>query len=227
MLKTILKSILYFALFPLLGLWSFVGNVYAQADFEGVVHYRISIEALDDKVKEYDLMQFYGDKAQFSFKKGNYKWDFEQSTIESQTYNHKENKVYDKFFKNDTLYWTNAADEIEDILQENPIKTDTKVKILGKPCQLLTVNTKFIKTGEKRGRMYFFASGYKVSPALLAKHRFNNMNYIYDKMKAVPLQIIVLHKSYRIIYEAYKIDFKPLKDEIFSIPKKAKVKKMK
>ena len=79
-----LKKLFYLALFPIFGLSGFM---YAQADFEGVVHYVISIEALDDKVKEHDLMQFYGDKAQFSFKKGNYKWNFEQSTIESQTYN--------------------------------------------------------------------------------------------------------------------------------------------
>ena len=61
-----LKKILCLALFSIFGL---VGFMYGQADFEGVVHYKISIEVLDEKVKEYDLMQFYGDKAQFSLKK--------------------------------------------------------------------------------------------------------------------------------------------------------------
>ena len=201
-------------------------DLQAQQFFEGVVHYHHIIEAKDSTANEFLLINFYGNSSKFYFKEGNYRWDFQESELEYQVYNQKENKVFDKYHKNDTLYWTAASEQIEDLVQDFAPKASSG-QILDLPMMVYNVKSQFFYNEEVRGRMYYFSPKYALNPAWFKQHKLNNLDAIYARTKAIPLRIVVLYPNYRVTYLAIKVEAKPLDKSLFEINKKATLKQVK
>ncbi len=211
-MKNFLKALTIFCL---------LFNTYSQAQntsFEGKVYYRHFVELKDTTKSEWDIIMFYGSESNLYIKDGQYRWDFVNSALEQEIYVSEENKVYSKYQKNDTLYWEHANEPAEEILQTFPIK-ENNTEIMGKMCDLLMIKSKLMGSQEIRGRMYYFSDDYPLDPKHFTQLKVNNQNVIYDKMQAIPLQIIVLHKEYRVIYKAFGVEEKTLDAQLFKLDK--------
>jgi hypothetical protein len=199
----------------------------AQKSFEGIITYRHLIDIKDTtlKAKEMDLTLQFGIASTLHISsKGNYKWFFDTSTLTSQMYLYENNMLYDQFLKNDTLYFTEASKVNEHVLEES-IKP-SKTKILGKNCNLLLLKTQSRKTGNITGKAYYYTSDYRVDARAFSKFKMNSIDKVFKVTQAVPLQIILIFKGYRIIYEATKIEEKKVDLKLFELKGK-KTKQMK
>lgn len=195
------------------------GNTNAQI-FEGYVKYIHHLEVTDTTVAKNDVFLAYnfGSSSILYIKGTDYYWTFAGCRMESQTYLSSSNLLYEKYPKNDTLYTHSAGVENEVILKEE-IK-ESKLSILGNPCQLLTVKSKFPKENAIRGRMFYFSKKYPLHPDFFKRFKMNNNNLIFARMRHLPLRFTMIYPTFRITYHAIEVKETKVDPKLFDLGKK-------
>ncbi len=208
----------------LLLLWAYAMLGKAQI-FEGYIKYAHRVEVTDTTLQKNDFLIAYefGSKSTLYIKGSNYYWKFDDCKRESQIYINSSATLYDKYPKNDTLFSSSAAFENEIIIQMET-KT-TKMNVLGEPCELLTVKSKFIKEQQIRGRMFYYSKKYPLHPDFLKNFKMNNNNEIFAKMGYVPLRFVFIYPGFRVTYFATEIKRSKVDDSLFDVSRK-KVKSL-
>ncbi|MCS6796442.1 MAG: hypothetical protein RMJ97_02970 [Raineya sp.] len=205
--------------FLIIFLW--VCAIFAQAQiFEGYIKYAHRVEITDTTLQKNDVFIAYdfGNKSTLYIKGGNYHWQFENCRREYQIYINNTATLYDKYPKNDTLFSSSANLENEVIIEMNTKKS--QVSVLGEPCELLTVKSKFIREQQVRGRMFYYSKNYPLHPDFLKNFKMNNNNEIFAKMGYVPLRFVFLYPGFRVTYFALEIKRTKVEDSLFDVSKK-------
>lgn len=205
-------------------LWAYAMSGKAQI-FEGYIKYAHRVEITDTTLQKSDFLIAYefGSKSTLYIKGSNYYWKFEDCKRESQIYINNSAMLYDKYPKNDTLFSSSATFENEVIVQMETKKS--KMNVLGEPCDLLTVKSKFIKEQQMRGRMFYYSKKYPLHPDFLKNFKMNNNNEIFAKMGYVPLRFVFIYPGFRVTYFATEIKQSKVDDSLFDVSKK-KVKSL-
>ena len=208
MKKTLITTI-FIALF-------FAG--YAQY-FEGEIIYNNKFTSKFPNVTGEQMGKIIGTKQEYFIKGGNYKSFTDGTSITTQFYDYKTNRLYNKSHKSDTLYWFDASVNTDDVISFEIIKS--KEKILGIDCDALILKTKSGTT------TFYYSSKYKVNSTLYAKHNYGNWYYFINKSEALPLKTVIENKQF--IMESTATEVKPmdLGNNYFDIPINTPIKQSK
>lgn len=186
--------------------------------FEGTINYAHYIEITDTTLLKQDMKYslFFGSASALSIRNGDYIWRFANSTMESQMYLSSSGTIYEKFAKNDTLYTSHVANNHNEVIIQEEIKP-SQLLTLNEKCQVMMVKSKFLKTGEKRIRMFYFSRKYPLSPDFYSRYKVNTNHMIFSKIKNLPLRFTIIYPAFRITYIATSIKQEKLDIKMFGI----------
>ncbi|WP_230680404.1 hypothetical protein [Pontibacter sp. 172403-2] len=134
-----------------------------------------------------------------------------------QLYNESENRIYNKMASSESVYWMDAGQTDDEVLE---VKINKGVaEVLGYTCDELVLTC---KSGLQK---YYFNSQLALDPQLFARHKFGNWSAYVSLAKALPLKSIIENKQF--VYESVAVDIKPMQldKNIFVLEKGMKVEK--
>jgi hypothetical protein len=190
--------------------------VFAQS-FEGEIIYANTYKSLIPGLSDEQLTKLLGSKEEYFISGGNYKTTSNGAVITMQLYDYKTNRLYNKTPKTDTLYWNDAAVNVDSVLSYE-VKKNAAV-ILGYQCDEMILHTK--------GGTYafYFTDKLPVDIAKFRNHHFGNWAFYTSKSKSLPLKSIVETNQFRM--ESTVLEVKPLKlsKDYFAVDAKTPVAK--
>ena len=185
------------------------GRLAVGQTFEGEIEYantfKSNIKGLTDK----QLEAFVGSKQQYFIKGGCYKSVTNGQTIVMQLYNNKNNRLYNKSLKSDTLYWFDGSVNTDTVLSHT-IKKDAGV-ILGHPCDAIILKT---VTGTTT---LYYNKGYLLDVTKYTKHKYGNWAFYTAKAGALPLKMVIENNQFTMESTAIEIRQLQIKDDFFDI----------
>lgn len=185
--------------------------------FEGEIVYTNTYKSKNPKLKEQQLTRMLGSVHNYFIKDGDYKTVTNAMFAQWQLYINKDNKVYNKMASSDTLFWYDA-EEYDDQLLNSKINKNA-VTILGYVCDEL------ILTCVSGVQKYYFNARLRVDSRFFAKHKFGNYYNYISRANAVPLKMIIEDHDFIIESVAKEIIPKKLDKSLFALPANAKTAK--
>ena len=192
------------------------GSSYGQS-FEGKITYQNTYKSKVPNMTDEQLKSAMGESQIYLIKGGNYRSDLDSDQFLWSIYVNKDNRLYSKMAKSDTIYWIDAGKKSGEIqsVQINRGVTD----ILGYKCDEVIFT---LKDGIEK---YYFSSKLPVVPALYSRHLYGNW-YDYLKIaKALPLKSVVENSQFVITSLATEVKAMKLENKDFRIPQNAKTTK--
>jgi hypothetical protein len=207
-------------------------HTYSQTtnkEFEGTITYKTTIVP---KVKDLDsnivrhMYKVCGRESVYYFKAGNFKWVPKNSDLEYEIFNYSKGSVLvEKVRGNDTPRIRDIG-KADSIVSVKKIKQKTILNILCNAAQFTVTDA--AKPGAQLIRtMYYPVNGLKYQTDYYSKYKVTGNSYIAAWCKAIPLRLEVNSNAMPVIivYEAVKIQRKPVADAEFQFDEKLAVKK--
>ena len=184
--------------------------------FEGKLVYNNTYTSKMPNVKSEQFNAMMGTVQEYYIKGGNYKSVTNGSFAQVQLYIAADNRLYNKLATSDTLYWIDGRKDNDPVVGHQILKDQEE--ILGIKCDALVVESKSGKT------TYYFNSNYQVDPNLYKAHNFGNWYFVMDKIKSVPLKMVVENARFSLVSIATDVKQMKLDDGVFKLPDDAKTK---
>ena len=196
------------------------GSLFAQTvtpAFEGEIVYANTYKSKNPKLKVQQLSDMLGAKHNYFIKGGDYKTVTNGIFAQWQLYINSENKIYNKMASSDTVFWANAAEHDDEVL--NMKMTPNAVTILGYSCDEL------ILTCRSGVQKYYFNSKLRVDSKLYTKHLYANYYFYVSRTNAIPLKTII--EDVEFTMESVATEIKPKKFDVsfFRLPAGTKTAK--
>lgn len=186
-------------------------------NFEGKITYANTWKSKSFMMNDKKLTSLMGDKQEYIVKDGNYKSTPNGTWIQWTMYINKDNKIYSKLLNNETIYFSDAK-ESEDVILD--IKLNKGVtEILGHKCDELVLTC---KSGVQK---YYFSDDVKVDSKQYINHKFGNWYDVMRMSNAWPLKMIIENDKSSMESVATEIKEMPLDAKLFEIPADAVIKK--
>lgn len=181
--------------------------------FEGLVVYHCSYKSKMQNVTDEQLTTWAGPTLNYYMKGGDYRSDIPGGYFQWQIYSNKDNKMYNKNVKSDTISWNDGA-----------VNTDTlySTKLNKGVCEILGYTCDELIFVSKSGTTkYYYSSKVPIDSKLYAKQVFQNW-YAYLKIaNAMPLQMICDNKQATEVMTAISVTDTKLDDALFKLPEGA------
>jgi hypothetical protein len=186
-------------------------------NFEGEIVYRNQFTSKMKNFTDEQLGTMIGTKQEYFIREGNYKSFLNGQSITMQLYDYKNNRIYNRTPKSDTLYWFDASTNTDEVISFEINKN--KEKIMGNQCDAIIIKT---KTGTTT---IFYSSRYKVDSKIYENHHYSNWAFYVGKAKALPLKTIIETNNFRM--ESTATEIKPLElgTDYFNLDSKTPIKK--
>jgi hypothetical protein len=194
-----------------------LGSTLLAQQFEGKIIYDTKYKSKSFLVSDAKLNDMMGNLQEYYFKDGNYKSVVNGSMMEWQMYVQKENKLYTKAGGGNTIYWSDASKNPDEVISFEINKNVTR--ILGYKCDELILKC---KSGTQK---YYFSSDLKVDEKLFEKHLFGNWSEYIKHSKSLPLKVIVETGQFTLVQLATEVKPQKISSDIFEIPADAKLTK--
>lgn len=185
--------------------------------FEGEIIYTNTYKSKSPKLKDQQLSSMLGPTHYYYIKGGNYKTLTNGMFAQWQLYKYKENRIYNKMTYTDTVFYLNAAEHDDEVLNFKITKNATV--ILGYKCDEL------ILTCRSGVHKYYYNSTLRVNSNLYLNHAFANYYAYLSKTNAVPLKSIIEDAEFTMTSVATEIKPKKLEDSFFDLPADSKLAK--
>jgi len=184
--------------------------------FEGVIHYRHTLESCSQRYPIGFLMMNLDTASAYYYRNGNYKWVNKMAVFQEDLYVAEENRNYFKVGGQGDVWYGEGADLDEDVLEFSMSRN--RENILGYECDMLALTT--LKRLDKKiyTRYIFYSPEIKIDSSAFSKLRYLSHDFIAAKTRSLPLKIIMNTEEFAVTWEAVKIDFTALNDSIFHIP---------
>lgn len=205
------KAIFFLILLMSIPFFSFSQSGFKE--FEGIIKYKHEVVAKENSYDvEYDYSAI-GKQSEYYFKNGDYKFVNHDSYFKADLYKSNELRNYLILEKSDTVFSLNSR--VADIeIVDFEIKKSATI-ILGYHCDLLTLKLKPVG-GETpiSYRRYYFAQKLSIDPSHFKSCKANAYDFIFEKAKALPLQIefewpnkLIRWKAYDVVNQKLDADF--------------------
>lgn len=195
-------------------------NTFAQTKspfFEGEIIYSNTFKSKDPQVTDKRLASMLGSVHNYYIKGGNYKTITNGKFALWQLYINADNKVYNKIAPVDTVFWNNAAEHDDEVLEA---KVNKKViKILGYDCDEL------ILTCRSGVQKYYYSPKLGADAKLFKNHLYGNFYNYVSRANAVPLKMIIEDQNFTIESIATSVTEKKLDPKFFELPPNTRTKK--
>lgn len=196
-------------------------------EFEGVITYKTTIVLKDISLNLDKLYEMFGKERQYFFKAGKYKWVPKAVKLEYEIFNPvlSPSLIIDKYHSTDTLYYRDAKKDPDTVQNVYEVASKT---ILNIPCHssVFTVyNT--VSKDEIRRTIYYPSDSLQYARPYYDQHVAMGQGFIARYTKALPLRMELDMKTvpFTIIYEATKIEWKPVSDSEFAVNERLPVRK--
>jgi len=188
-----------------------VGNQVSIAqNFEGKIVYRNSYISKLPQVQDIQFTAMMGSVQEYFIKGGNYKSVTNGTFAQMQFYIQSDNRLYSKFAISDTLFWTDAVNDSDPVSKFSVLK-DQEI-VMGIRCDAIVIETKSGKA------TYYFNTMYAVDPYQYKNHRFGNWAFLMDKIKALPLKIVMENSQFKLVSIATEVKEQELDSNMFKLP---------
>jgi hypothetical protein len=171
--------------------------------FEGKIVYKNSYKSKMPNVTNEQFTTMMGATQEYFIQNGNYKSVTNGSYLEWQLYVNKDNKLYTKMAKSETLLWNDGAVNAEEVLKCE-LNKDV-IEVLGYKCDELILTC---KCGIQK---YYFSKKLLVDTALFVNHKFGNWYEFLLKSNSLPLKTIVNNGQF--VMESIATEVKEMKLE--------------
>jgi len=182
--------------------------------FEGEVVYANTYKSKNPKLKEKELASMMGTVHNYFVKGADYKTITNGIFAQWQLYVSKENRIYNKMISSDTVFYNNAAEHDDQVLDSKITKNATTV--LGYACDEL------ILTFRSGVHKYYYNAKFHLDAKLFVNHQYGNFYNYVSRINAVPLKMIVEDGDVTMESVATKIEAKKLPANFFSLPANTK-----
>jgi hypothetical protein len=186
----------------------------APKEFEGYIEFAHHIASPDGKVNVDKAKEIFGTSSILYYKDGFYKWVFDDGGVKYEIFNPVKNTVF--------TYHTEAP-PIEDLATSDyKVVEDSfllqREMVAGLLCQKYYIETTY-PSGQSWKRVFSYSSEVPLLPAHFSKCSTNAFDYIYPKLKCLPLKIeITTPGPLQVIYEATRVVHQPIDPAIFKYP---------
>lgn len=201
-----MKSVLYILLLLVIS-----EKVKAQ-NFEGEIIYLNSYKSKIPNLSNEKLTLMLGSRQEYYICGGNYKSEANGSIINTQLYDYKTNRLFNKTPKSDTLFWIDAS-KINDTIISYEVKKNVS-SILGYACDLLTIKTKYSTS------MYYYTESLALDKGKYINHNFGNWAFYTSKTGSIPLKIVIANNQFEMESLATEIISLRLDEKYFSLSNK-------
>jgi hypothetical protein len=193
-----------------------VMTVFGQA-FEGKVLYAYTYKTKSMMVTDQKWSSALGATESYYIKGGDYKSITNGTLIQWQLYINKDNKLYSKSPKSETVFWNDGSVQ-GDVVYKSELKKNV-AEVLGYKCDELILTC---KSGVQE---YFFNAALSVDAKLYTSHKFGNWYDYLSKANALPLKMIL--DTDQVTIECIATEIKPMKLDanLFELPAGTKTKK--
>ncbi|RYY52730.1 MAG: hypothetical protein EOO09_20470 [Chitinophagaceae bacterium] len=189
-------------------------------EFEGIITYKIILEAKLPDIKLERLKKSFGTTIEYFFKDGRYKWTAHGTDLEIEIFDPHSSltSVVDKLYANDTLYFSDTGssrDTVTNVTPGNPMD------ILGITCKsaVFTVliggksDRKLIRT------LYYSPDTLQYNTDYYRAYRGHGQNIVSRYLGAHPLrtELNFVALPFKIVYEAVSIESRKLTVAEFAI----------
>jgi len=199
-------------LFPLSFFLSFVLLLhdYTQnKNFEGVLHYetelKSKIETIPDNMMK--TMIGLGDNLTVYVKNGYYR---RTSGFTDEYYIPKDQKVYLKFRKIDTLYYVDYSFDTSRVISIT--KSDEQKTVAGFQCKSITIQT---SSGTQK---YFYAPSLHMDPEADKNNTIGSFNTYTKETESIWLAVNEETTNYKLAHICNRVDQKTINDNVFNLP---------
>lgn len=193
-----------------------ISFVHSQS-FEGEIIYANHFTSKMQNFTSEQLGAIIGTKQEYFIKGGNYKSLSNGQSVTMQLYDYKTNRVYNRKFTSDTLYWFDASINTDEVISYE-IKENAE-KILGNECDAIIMKT---KTGTTT---IFYSSRYKIDSKIYENHNYSNWAFYVEKTKSLPLKTVIETNQFKMESTAVEINPMSLGTDYFDIDSKIPIKK--
>ena len=194
----------------------FVSNSFSQT-FEGTIEYSNAFYSRTTQLTNDQLEYMVGSKLTYHVKDGYYKNISNGATVVMQIYDWNSNRLYNKMQSSDTLYWFDASENKDTIINFD-IKEEVG-KVMGITCDALTITT------QSGSMTFYYNKAYRMKVGKFANHTFNNWAFFLEKTKSIPLKIVMETQAFTMTSTATVITPTKLTDDFFAIDPHAIIKK--
>lgn len=175
--------------------------------FEGVITYRLLIEAKNPTLSTRNLQAMFGDTMKLFLKDNNYKMVFSGSYAREILYAGKENKHFISLGPVDSLMWRYCNENASSVIYvQSAENTDL---VLDYAC-----NSYFIQT-DWGFTTYYFSPQLKLNPKQYNQHVFNNFNVYVKHARAPYLKYVYTGPSFKLTLVAVNIEQQALDLAVF------------
>lgn len=185
--------------------------------FEGKIVYKNIYKSKMPNVTDEQFTAMMGSTQEYFIKNGDYKSVANGSFFQWQLYVNKDNKLYSKMAKSETLFWNDGATNPDEVLKPEINKGVTE--ILGYKCDELILTC---KSGTQK---YYFNSKLSVDTKLFVNHKFGNWYDFLSKSNSLPLKSIVDNGQFTLESVATEVKEMKLDKTLFELPADAKTMK--
>lgn len=178
--------------------------------FEGKITYRITVSSPTNSPFADSLQNQLGHKADFYYKNGDYRLDFNGKPFTKIIYKLSTNKQYCILSGKDTIFIDDCNKDERRLLKS--YSETTNEQILEKDCE------KFVIEMSKDTFLFYYSPDLYIPSQNFKKHQFCHFNTYYKYANAPYLKFVKLGRVFHITYEAIEIETKQIEDDMFSIP---------
>jgi hypothetical protein len=187
--------------------------------FEGKIIYSNRFTSKVKNLSDEQLSMIVGTKQEYFIKGSSYKSILNGQSIVLQQYDHQNNRLYNKRYNVDTLYWFDASRNTDSI-ESFEIKVKVE-KVLGKECNAIIMRTKSGIT------TIYYASSYQIDSKAYGKHKYNNWAFYLSQTNALPLKIVIENRQFKMESTATEITPLIFDETFFKMNEKIPVKQVK
>jgi len=195
-----------------------VANVFVYGqNFEGKIIYSNHFTSKMKNITNGQLDTIIGTMEEYFIKGGNYKLFLNGQSVKMKLYDYKTNRIYNKTFKTDTLFWFDASVNTDEVTSFE-IKKNAEI-ILGNQCDAIVMKT---RTGTS---VIYYSSRYKVDSKIYRNHNYSNWAFYVTKTESLPLKTVIETSQFKM--ESTAVEINPMKLEAiyFDIDSEIPVKK--
>jgi hypothetical protein len=199
----------------------FIGFSMFSQNFEGTVTYKIEMlnpypEQIRDSIWQEKLKEKFGEKG-FEIQK--YFFKDNKYISEKETDNGKKYEVYDP--KDGLIYnWTAKSDSV--ITKNSKICQDDVFEIIDNEDFKTILNIKcksiIVKTRTQKIKIWYNSNYLKINPELYKGFIYNNLIFIYQKIKCLPLRIEKYGEMGQLVQTAIEFNEIAVNESKFMIP---------
>jgi hypothetical protein len=185
--------------------------------FEGKIIYANSYKSKNPKITDQFWTSMMGSTQEYFIKGGNYKTIGNGTFVQWQLYINKDNKYYNKMSNSETVFWSDANIQGDEVLKVDVNKNVSE--ILGYKCDEVILTC---KSGVQK---YYFNKKLSVDTKLFTNHKFGNWYDYISRSNSLPLKSII--ETTHFTLESVAKEVKPMKldAKTFELPAGIKTEK--